>query len=266
MPRIKLLIEYDGTDFIGWQTQPNGRSVQAAIERALEELFGTATRIHGAGRTDTGVHASGQVAHFDAETLLSPATIVNALNARLPEDVVVKRADVADDAFHARFSASSRRYTYRIFTGRSALLRRNHWLFYARLNLQEMQEAVNFLTGTHDFTTLSKYSDDSKHGFCHVFHARLEVEGSLYRFDITANRFLTGMVRSIVGGLAQVGRGKMTAQEFDARLQARNRTHAPQLAPPHGLTLEEVKYDKDEYEFIRGILNALRMERERSVV
>ena len=128
MTRFKLLVEYDGTDFVGWQSQPNGRSVQKSIEQALAELFGQAIRLHGAGRTDTGVHAFGQIAHFDAETALPPETIVKALNARLKADITIRNVEVAASDFHARFSASSRRYTYRIITERSSLLRRNHYI------------------------------------------------------------------------------------------------------------------------------------------
>ena len=262
MTRFKLLVEYDGTDFVGWQSQPNGRSVQKSIEQALAELFGQAIRLHGAGRTDTGVHAFGQIAHFDAETALPPETIVKALNARLKADITIRNVEVAASDFHARFSASSRRYTYRIITERSSLLRRNHYIFYSRLNLQQMEDATKCLLGTHDFTTFSKHSDSVVHCFCHVYSAGWTTDGACFIFDISANRFLTGMVRAIVGGMLQIGRGKMTATEFSNLLALRDRRYTPSLAPPYGLTLEEVKYDPAEFEFMRGILKEIHASRE----
>jgi tRNA pseudouridine38-40 synthase len=257
MSRFKLLIEYDGTDFVGWQSQTNGRSVQRTIETALHELFSSEIRLNGAGRTDSGVHARGQVAHFDAETALPPDTIRNALNARLGPDLTIRNAEEVPDDFHARFSASSRRYTYRILTERSSLLRHDHFLCYAELNLQRMEDAAKCLAGTHDFTTMSKFSENAGHCFCHVFSAGWSGEGPVFHFNISANRFLTGMVRAIVGGLVLVGRGKLTVQEFSALLPLRDRRFTPQLAPPHGLTLEEVKYDPVEFDFIRRIMNEL---------
>lgn len=260
--RFRLVVEYDGTDFIGWQIQRNGRSVQGEMEAALHRLFQRQVRVHGAGRTDAGVHATGQVAHFDLSCRMDAATMMRALNAECPTDITVREVGEAEADFHSRFSASSRSYVYTIVHQRISLYRRHQWILYADLDHEAIREAVSVLRGTHDFTAFSKRAPDIAHHYCHVFDAAWEHHEQLSRFHITANRFLQGMVRALVGGLVHAGRHRMTPDEFASLLASRDRGRAPMLAPAHGLVLTAVRYDAAEYEVVRAIMDELRMARE----
>ncbi len=256
--RYRIVVEYDGSDFVGWQLQPNGRSVQGALEQALQKLFSASVRIHGAGRTDAGVHATGQVAHFDIDRDLDGDTMARALNAELPPDVTVHRAAQVADDFHARFSASSRSYCYTIAHGRNSLHRRTQWMLYAGIDHDAIRQSIPCLRGTHDFTTFSKLMPDMEHHYCHVFDAAWEQDGEITRFHIRANRFLHGMVRCLVGGLVQVGRRKLSPEGFAQLLALRDRGHAPMLAPPQGLVLTRVGYDSADWETVQAIMDRLR--------
>ncbi|MCB2206044.1 tRNA pseudouridine(38-40) synthase TruA [bacterium] len=260
--RYRLIVEYDGSDFVGWQVQPNGRSVQGEIEAALKRLFSVDIRIHGAGRTDAGVHATGQVAHFDATLQLDGDTMQRAINAELPPDVTIHDAAITDDDFHSRFSASSRSYCYTIAHARNSLNRRTQWQLFAGVDHAVISRTVQSLSGTHDFTTFSKLVPDLAHHYCHVFEASWEHDGEVTRFRIRANRFLQGMVRCLVGGLVQVGRKKITPEGFVELLEARDRGRAPMLAPPQGLVLTHVAYDSGEWNIVQGIMDRLRAEGE----
>jgi len=256
--RFKMLIEYDGTDFVGWQAQSKGRSVQCVIEEALHRVFGQQLRLHGAGRTDAGVHASGQTAHFDIRTRLDPYTIMRALNAHLAGDVTIRQVEIVDNDFHARFSASSREYTYTIAHDRISLERRTRWALYTPIDHRPILEAVMLLEGTHDFTAFSKHVRSLSHHYCHVFNAVWESGEGTSRFTIRANRFLQGMVRCLIGGLVLVGRGKLTPDAFSGILQSCDRARAPMLAPSHGLVLTAVKYDSAERAIVDEIMRQLR--------
>ncbi|MFA6233605.1 MAG: tRNA pseudouridine(38-40) synthase TruA [Bacteroidota bacterium] len=256
--RFRLLVEYDGTDFAGWQFQSNERSVQGEIEHALQRLFQSHVRVHGAGRTDAGVHAIGQVAHFDLYSRLDGATVMRALNAELPADITIRDTIEVDDNFHSRFSASSRAYEYTIVQERVSIFRRHQWILYARLDTDAILEAVECLRGTHDFTTFSKRVAAMPHHYCHVFDAAWEIDGDVHRFRIRANRFLQGMVRCLVGGLVYVGRHRITPEEFRSMLAGKDRGRAPMLAPSHGLVLTAVGYDQTERGQIDDIMNELR--------
>ena len=258
LQRYRLEIEYDGSAFVGWQVQTNGRSVQDVLEQALGKLYGCTIRVHGAGRTDTGVHASGQVAHIDVPPRYDANVIRNALNGHLPADVSVHGATPVDQNFHARFSASSREYVYTISHRRVSIDRGKVWVLYAGLNHGLIHEAVSMLAGTHDFTAFSKYSPAVNHCFSHVFTAEWSNDGHLSRFHIKANRFLQGMVRCLVGGLTLVGRGKLTPSEFHKILESRDRSLSPMLAPPEGLVLTAVNYDAEERKTVEGILVDIR--------
>ncbi len=248
--RIKLQIEYDGTDFCGWQLQANGRSVQGVLEAAAQAVFQRPVRIHGAGRTDSGVHARGQVAHADVETRLEPRVIRNALNAHLPPEVCIHGVEEVDPDFHARFSASSRAYEYAITQRRVAIGRQYAWLLHAALDGERIREAVDALPGMHDFTALSKRNEDVAHHRCLVFEARWMDDTDGSRFFMRANRFMYGMVRAIVAGLVDVGRGRRTPADFAALLASTDRRMTPALAPPHGLCLVDVRYDARERDIV----------------
>ena len=258
--RFGLIVEYDGSDFVGWQFQSNGRSVQGVLEAALRALFFTDVRVHGAGRTDAGVHATGQVAHFDLVTTLDGNAMARAINAKLPPDVTVHTAKVTDRDLHSRFSASSRSYIYRIAHQRVSLARRTHWILRASLDHDAILATVPCLRGTHDFTAFSKNVPSMSHHYCHVFHAEWLPGESKTEFHIRSNRFLQGMVRCIVGGLVLVGRHRLSPDDFAALITSRDRSRAPMLAPAHGLALSEVGYDLDDRALIDRIILGLKEE------
>jgi tRNA pseudouridine38-40 synthase len=243
---LKITIEYDGTDFSGWQVQPEARTVQGDIESALADLAGESTRVTGAGRTDAGVHALGQVASVTTSLDLPAERIGHALNARLERDVRVVQVEDVPESFHARFDAVSRSYFYLIGSAESAVWRRNRWFVSASLDEAAMRDALAVLEGEHDFSSFCLVGSEPDHHRCRVTGISLECEvnfGGILVVRITANRFLRGMVRSVVGTLVEVGRGKTSPSEFEKILEARDRGAAGPTAPPHGLYLEKVSYD-----------------------
>jgi tRNA pseudouridine38-40 synthase len=242
---LKLTLEYDGTDFSGWQVQPETRTVQGELEDALADLTGERTRVTGAGRTDAGVHALGQVASVATSLGLPAERIGHALNARMGRDVRIVRAEDVPESFHARFDAVSRSYFYFIGKAESAVWRRNRWFVRASLDQEAMREAMGILVGEHDFSSFCLVGSEPDHHRCRVAGISLECEvdfGDILVVRITANRFLRGMVRSLVGTLVEVGRGKTSPSEFERILEARDRGAAGPTAPPHGLYLKEVRY------------------------
>jgi tRNA pseudouridine38-40 synthase len=257
--RYRLLIEYDGTNFAGWQAQPEARTVQGTLEAAAAGILQQPVRAHGAGRTDAGVHARGQVAHVDASTALDEYTLRRALNARLPEDVTVRAVERAPSDFHARYSASSRAYSYTVTLERRSIGRSYAWHVFGRLRHAAMAEAAALLAGTHDFTTFSRLpSQPQAHAFCHVFEATWTLGDGAAVFAVRANRFLPGMVRALVGGLVEVGRGRIAAPDLAGLLERRDRAAAPMLVPAHGLVLERVEYEAGDFALVRRILDDLR--------
>jgi tRNA pseudouridine38-40 synthase len=254
MTRFRCTIEYDGTDFVGWQRQTNGRSVQGVIEELIARQFGRSVTVHGAGRTDSGVHARGQVAHFELETVLSADTLKRALNAGLPADVYIRDLSIAHADFHARYSAASRSYRYTIANEPSVLDRRFVYVHHGSIDVDAMRGVLPAFLGMHDFTAFSKHNEGMRNHRCHVFAADWEKAPGRLMFTITANRFLTGMVRALVGGMLMVGRGKWTQDQFRDVLTSRDRARIPMLAPAQGLVLESVSYDRERFEFIRALL------------
>lgn len=243
---LKLVIEYDGTDFSGWQVQPERRTVQGVIEDALFDLAGERARVTGAGRTDAGVHALGQVASVRTALELAAERIGPALNARLPDDVRIISVEDAPESFHARYDATSRSYFYLIGGAESPIWRRNRWFVRAELDAEAMRGALETLVGEHDFSSFALTGSEPEHHRCRVTEISLECDvrfGGLTVVGIVANRFLRGMVRSIVGTLVQVGTGKLTPAGFGEILEARDRGAAGPTAPPMGLYLSEVRYD-----------------------
>ncbi len=245
MTRFRLWIEYDGRPFVGWQRQANGQSVQAALERAAEALEGRAVSVHGAGRTDTGVHATCQAAHLDLDKPLPAGKLADALNAHLrPDPVAVLAAENVADAFHARFSARARHYRYVIINRRAPLTHECGlaWRVPAPLDAGAMQAGARHLIGHHDFSTFR----DAK---CQALSpARtldaIDVTCHAARIEITcsARAFLHRQVRSMVGSLVEVGRGRRTPDWIAQILSARDRTRCGPVAPPDGLYLTGVDY------------------------
>lgn len=249
MPRYKLTIEYDGTPFVGWQIQAAGESVQGALARAVERFCGEAVAVHGAGRTDAGVHATGQVAHVELTKEWKPDTVRDAMNAHLrPHPVVVLAAERVADDFHARFSAIGRRYVYRIIARRPdlALERDRAWRVLRPLDAGAMAEGAARLVGRHDFTTFRAIGCQAASPVKTL--DRLEVEavplalGMEIRVHAAARSFLHHQVRSMVGTLVKVGEGAWAADDVSAALEARDRTRCGPMAPSAGLYLAEVTY------------------------
>jgi len=239
---IRAVIEYDGTGYSGWQRQAGDPTVQEEFERALQELLREKVTVNGAGRTDAGVHARGQVANFNTTSVLDCGQIERGLNALLKNDIVVLKCDEVPESFHARFSAVGRRYSYTITTVPTALDRGRVWFLRYSLDPGPMREAAVAIRGSHDFTSFCRAGADVRHHICDVRDAAWTEGAAILRFSITADRFLHGMVRTLVGTMVDVGRGFISFADFAAVLQGRNRALAGPAAPPAGLVLEEVYY------------------------
>jgi tRNA pseudouridine38-40 synthase len=250
MPRYKLTIEYDGTPFVGWQIQAEGTSVQGALAQAVTRLTGEEAAVHGAGRTDAGVHATGQVAHVQLSRDWRPDTVRDALNAHLrPLPISVLSAERAADDFHARFSATGRRYVYRIIARRPdlALERNRAWRVLRPLDAQAMAEGAARLVGRHDFTTFRAVGCQAASPLktldrLEVEQVALEGPGMEIRVHAAARSFLHHQVRSMVGTLVKVGEGAWTPDDVTAALEAKDRTRCGPMAPSAGLYLAEVTY------------------------
>jgi tRNA pseudouridine38-40 synthase len=245
MPRYKLTIEYDGGPFVGWQRQANGRSVQQAIEEAIARFTGVEPRIHGAGRTDAGVHATGQVAHVDLDRAWAGDKLRDAVNAHLrPEPIAVLSAEPVGDEFDARRSARARHYRYRIVNRRAPLtLHRGHaWQVARGLDAAAMANAAQRLLGTHDFTTFRSTECQAKSPVRSLDRLEVDRHGDQILIEASARSFLHNQVRSIAGSLKLVGEGKWSADDLQAALEARDRKRCGPVAPPDGLTLVRVDY------------------------
>lgn len=239
--RYKIVLSYDGAGFCGWQSQPNGNSVQDAVERATQRLFGKKSSVVGSGRTDAGVHALAQVAHFDSEKVLPTKNIVGGLNAYLPDAVRVISAEYVDDGFDARKSVKKKTYMYVMYGGDvSPLLQTRAW-HAGDLDVEAMNAAARALVGKHDFTTFKAAGSGAKTSVRTVFDAHAEKRGRLTLFFITADGFLYNMVRIIVAQLVKAGRGENI--DIPALLEKRDRTVAKETAPAHALYLYDVKYE-----------------------
>ncbi len=240
---FKLTVEYDGTDFVGWQFQKNGRSVQEVLEKGLSQILREQIRVVGAGRTDSGVHAKGQVASFAAESSLNCNEIVRGLNGVLPEDVVALHAEETPEGFNARYDAISRRYQYVISCMPTALSRRFAWVVGYRLDVGLMTNSLDEIRGEHDFESFCKSEADVKHYRCRILEASLARSNeSTLVFDIRADRFLHGMVRALVGTIVEIGRGYRPSSDLKEILELKDRCKAGMAAPAHGLFLIEVNY------------------------
>ena len=245
---LKLTLEYDGAPFVGWQVQPNGRSVQAALEDAVAELCGARIRVTGAGRTDAGVHARGQVASIDPPRELPLSAWTSGLNTHLPHDIACIRAEEAPPGFDARRWARGKRYVYTLLRSpvRSPLWRARAWEVRRPLDLAAMREALPHLYGPVDFAALRAANCPATTTVRDVRELSLRVQalpnGELIELRIEATAFLKHMVRNIVGTLVEVGHGKRAPGSLVELLASRDRTQAGPTAPPHGLVLDEVFY------------------------
>jgi tRNA pseudouridine38-40 synthase len=243
---LKLTIAYDGTNYVGWQRQASGVSIQQLIERAFEPIAGEAPAVAGAGRTDAGVHAVGQVASVKIETDLPAGTLRRALNFRLPPDVRVLRVEDAPPDFHARFQAAGKRYRYRLATA-PILLPFDRWFVWhvpGRGDVDAMRRGAAVLVGCHDFASFQAAGPDADDTVRTLRELAIREDPGELVFDIEGDGFLRHMVRTIVGTLAEIGAGRRTPESISAILAARDRQTAGRTAPARGLTLMEVTYPR----------------------
>lgn len=245
--RYFIEVSYKGTNFHGWQKQPNASTIQEELEKAFEIILRQSVEIVGSSRTDAGVHANQQFAHFDWETAIpSPNRIVHGLNSVLPQDISIKQIISVKDEVHSRFAATHRCYEYRIIHQKNPFLPDLAYLFRPPLDLDKMNEAAKLLLQYNDFECFSKTHTDVKTFLCQIEYAFWQETSSGLIFHIKANRFLRGMVRAIVGTLLEIGRERMTIEQFEQIILSKNRKKAAAQAPACGLFLTEVGYDWEE--------------------
>jgi len=245
MTNVKLTVAYDGTPFHGWQIQPNVKTIQETIKNAIETITnGTTVNLIGAGRTDAGVHALGQVANFKTEKLFAEKKWKDALNALLPEEIMIRRVEFVSSGFHARYSSIKKSYFYQIGLKRSPFLFKKEWTILYPLNVSAMKKAVSYLIGKHDFSSFASSASESESKICHLMKVEFFKEKEGLKIRLTADRFLTHMVRTIIGTLVEIGSGKIRPKDMKAILEFRDRSTAGKTAPPHGLYLEKVSYPK----------------------
>jgi tRNA pseudouridine38-40 synthase len=242
MRNIKLTIEYDGTNFVGWQMQSNGRSVQEEISKAIGQILREPVTLIGAGRTDSGVHARGQVANFHTRSTMDAQAILNGLNGVLPEDICLHAADDVPQSFHARYDARLRTYRYFVSHGPSPIGRYFQWFVKFRLDVDVMNDAAQMLPGEHDFESFCKSEAEVNHFRCTIMKSRWAEASGMIVYEIEANRFLHGMVRALVGTMVDIGRGFLPLSSFQEIMTAKDRSKAGMAAPPQGLFLEQVLY------------------------
>ena len=244
MVRYFMRLAYNGAPFHGWQSQPNAESVQSTIERAMTTIMRREVKITGAGRTDTGVNARMMIAHFDLDTPLpNTQSLVRAINSLVGKDIAIYSIDQVHAEAHARFDATSRTYHYYVHTEKSPFMYPLSWQAPVTLDFEKMNEAAKLLLTASDFTSFAKLHTDVKTNICHVTNAHWEQCGEhQWRFVITADRFLRNMVRAVVGTLIEVGRGKMTIDQFRNVISAKDRCAAGTSMPGNALYLWEVTY------------------------
>ena len=244
--RYKIIIEYDGTPFVGWQKQENGRSIQESIESAIKKIFEEEVVIFGAGRTDAGVHAIGQTAHFDIKKKSFDTYVIkNALNDHLrPLPISILYVEEVDENFHARFDAIQRKYLYRIINRKSPLTieKGRAWQVHKSLSVELMKKCIPLIEGKHDFTTFRSANCQSESPIKTIDEVKITQSDENIYFGISAKSFLHHQVRSLVGSLKMVGDGSWSIHDFDNVLKSKNRSKCGALAPSEGLYFMEVKY------------------------
>lgn len=239
---IKLTIQYDGAAFSGWQFQPRLRTVQGELEAAIEKLTGKRETVYGAGRTDAGVSALGQVANFRTPSRLPAKKFRDGLNFHLPGDILIRAAEDAPEAFHARYDAICRRYEYRIGRRGTVMDRERIWEIAGTPDRRLMEAAAEMIMGEHDFSTFCVTASRKPDNRCLVYRSRWSWSGDVGRYDIAADRFLHTMIRSLVGVMVDLGLGRMTRRRFDAIFAAGDHRAIRHVAPARGLTLVAVDY------------------------
>lgn len=246
--RVKMTVAYDGTNYCGWQIQPNGVTIEQKLNEALTDLFGFEIKVTGASRTDSGVHSLGNVCIFDVETRMPAEKISYALNQRLPEDIAVVGSCQVPDTFHPRFSKSRKTYEYRILNRRfpEPTRRLDTYFFHYPLDVARMQEAARYLVGEHDFKSFASVHMQSETSVRTIYSCDVAKENDIITIRVTGNGFLYNMVRIIAGTLIKVGCGDLTAGQIPEILSARDRSAAGPTAPAHGLTMIGLAYEEGE--------------------
>lgn len=248
MNRYFIYLAYNGAPFCGWQSQPNGASVQQSVELALSTILRKPITIVGAGRTDTGVHAKEMVAHFEVENpLYNFDYLCRKLNRFLPKEISIHRIIPVADGAHARFHALSRKYQYHLSQEKNPFRYPLHYYYPVKLDFDLMNKACQILFDYNDFTSFSKLHSDAKTNICHIYEANWKQVDDEWVFTICADRFLRNMVRAIVGTLIEVGRGKLTLEGFRQIIEAKDRCAAGSSVPGNGLYLIEVTYPEDVF-------------------
>ena len=254
MRRIRTILSYDGTNYVGWQTQPNGVAVQEKVEQAIFEVTGERASLQGSGRTDSGVHARAQVAHFDTAARMGADKFAIALNTHLPGDIRVLYSEETDPAFHAQFSAKEKQYRYFVQTGPHAdvFLRKYALHAYMPLDLDLMNKAAALVVGTHDYSAFMSTGREVESAVRTVTLSRWEKQGNLLVYSVQGNGFLYNMVRILVGTMLGMGSGRLPADAMEKALSSLSRKDAGPTAPPHGLVLWRVKYPDFDTEEVLG--------------
>lgn len=244
MKRVKLIVSYDGTDYCGWQVQPNGITVEEVLNKALQKLTGEEICVIGASRTDSGVHALGNVAVFDTKTTIPADRIAAALNQRLPEDIVIRSSEEVPLDFHPRYCDCSKTYEYRILNAKIPVptMRHTHYFVSYDLNVENMRQAASYLVGEHDFMSFCNVRTDVENTVRTIYSLDIVKQGEELVVRITGNGFLYNMVRIIVGTLVRVGRGFYKPEKVKEILEAKDRKAAGVTAPPQGLYLVGIEY------------------------
>jgi tRNA pseudouridine38-40 synthase len=248
MRRIRLTVAYDGTNYAGWQVQPNALTVQEVLDNCLSDLLQKPVRTIGASRTDAGVHALGNIAVFDTEARMPADKYAFALNTRLPEDIRIQKSEEVSPDFHPRFCETVKTYEYRVLnrTFPDPTRRFNSVHIYGTLDLEAMQQAAAYLEGTHDFKSFATENPQVTDTVRRIYKTRLWKEEDMLRFQITGNGFLYNMVRIITGTLLEVGKGALQPEDIPRILEARDRKMAGPTARAKGLTLLEIRYPQEE--------------------
>jgi tRNA pseudouridine38-40 synthase len=240
--RFFFEIAYHGKNYNGWQSQLNALGVQAVVENALSKLLQTEIKIVGSGRTDTGVHCEQQYFHTDIEKDFDISVLLIKVNSFLPKDMAIKSIRKVKPDASARYDAYERTYRYQITRVKNPFLEELAWHYFKNIDVQTMNRAAALLVGEHDFACFSKVKTDVNHFICTIKKAQWKEEGEMLYFTITANRFLRGMVRAVVGTLLDVGSGKTSMKEFQSIISSKDRKKAGANVPPQGLFLTNVKY------------------------
>jgi tRNA pseudouridine38-40 synthase len=247
MPRYKLIIEYEGTRYSGWQKQPNARTVQGVLLETAKKIFKEEQfDIQGSGRTDAGVHALMQAAHLDVKTMLAPEIIRMKFNDLLPSDITLIEVVKKDKTFHARHSAVKRSYLYQISTRRTAFGKKFVWWIKDKLDVEAMNDASKLFIGMNDYSSFADDDKEEKSTKVFIEEIKIETSGDLILIRITGSHFLWKMVRRMIGVLTEIGRGKMKRNDLQFFLKNKSNTPAKYTAPPSGLFLEQVIYEGEK--------------------